>query len=61
LIGYVGEIAGRTEQYWCPIKHARKLAGAHPQYRHFVDYGDAEGYQRELAELREKISKQRSA
>ena len=24
LIGYVQEIAGRTEAYWCPIKHAAR-------------------------------------
>src|SRR5271154_2752332 len=32
LIAYVREIAGRTEQYWCPIKHARRVIGAHPLY-----------------------------
>ncbi|MDL1981735.1 MAG: hypothetical protein LWX02_09760, partial [Deltaproteobacteria bacterium] len=24
LIAYVQEVAARTEQYWCPIKHARR-------------------------------------
>ena len=24
VAAYVREIAGRTEQYWCPIKHALK-------------------------------------
>jgi hypothetical protein len=28
LIAYVREIAGRTEQYWCPIKHARRDWGS---------------------------------
>ena len=28
LIAYVREIAGRTEQYWCPIKHAARDWGA---------------------------------
>lgn len=51
LIAYVREIAGRTEQYWCPIKHARRTMGAHPYYREFVDYGDAEAYRQRLAEL----------
>jgi hypothetical protein len=49
LIAYVREIAGRTEQHWCPIKHARRMAGAHAGYAGFEDYGDAEGY-RELIE-----------
>jgi hypothetical protein len=51
LIAYVREIASRTEQYWCPIKHARRLIGAHTYYATFEDYGDAEGYRRRLAEL----------
>jgi hypothetical protein len=29
LMGYVREIAARTEAYWCPIKHARHLTAAH--------------------------------
>lgn len=51
LIAYAREIAGRTEQYWCPIKHARRTMGAHPYYRAFVDYGDADAYRQRLAEL----------
>ena len=48
LIAYVREIAGRTEQYWCPIKHARRAIGAHAEYANFEDFGDAEGYRRRL-------------
>ena len=44
LIAYVREIAGRTEQHWCPIKHARRVIGAHAEYTGFEDYGDAESY-----------------
>lgn len=51
LIAYVREIAGRTEAYWCPIKHAKKAAGAHEKYRSFVAFGDAEAYRRRVAEL----------
>ena len=46
LLAYVVEIAARTEKHWCPIKHARRMAGRHMHYAEFVDYGDAEGYQR---------------
>ncbi len=53
LISYVREIASRTEQYWCPIKHARRLIGAHAHYATFEDYGDAEGYRRRLEDWRE--------
>lgn len=58
LIGYVREVASRTEQFWCPIKHARKLVGAHPHYREFVEFGDAEAYRDEVARLAERLRKQ---
>ncbi|WP_296427760.1 hypothetical protein [Yoonia sp.] len=44
LLSYACEIASRTEQYWCPIKHARRIANTHRHYRQFAEYGDAEGY-----------------
>ena len=53
LIAYVREIAGRTEQYWCPIKHARRVIGAHGHYASFEDYGDAEGYRKWLEQFRD--------
>jgi len=52
LIAYVREIAGRTEKYWCPIKHARRVIGAHPAYATFEDYGDADGYKKWLESFR---------
>jgi hypothetical protein len=56
LASYVKEVVARTEQYWCPIKHARRLLEAHSHYENFVDYGDAEGYRRELAALRAELA-----
>jgi hypothetical protein len=53
LISYVREVAGRTEQYWCPIKHARRTAGPHDRYADFVDYGDAEGFRDRSEPLRD--------
>lgn len=44
VIAYAREIASRTEERWCPIKHARRARGAHQRYYQFADYGDAEGY-----------------
>lgn len=44
LLGYIREIGGRSEAYWCPIKHARRVIGAHEQYTEFVDYGDADAF-----------------
>jgi hypothetical protein len=44
LAAYFREVAGRTEQHWCPIKHARRVKAPHSRYSRFVDYGDAEAY-----------------
>jgi len=52
VLAYAREIAARTEQYWCPIKHARRLLGAHDRYPRFLEFGDAESYRQGLARLR---------
>lgn len=52
LIAYVREIASRTEQYWCPIKHALRITDPHQRYQAFLEYGDAEGYRVRLDDLR---------
>lgn len=57
LIAYVREIAARTEQYWCPIKHARRVIGTHVRYAMFDDYGNGEGYQQRLEEMRKALIK----
>ena len=59
VFAYVREIAGRTEQYWCPIRHAKAVRAPHTHYREFVDYGDAEGYHRRLPMLREQLKTER--
>ena len=55
VFAYVREIAARTEQYWCPIRHARRIPAPHTRYRNFVDYGDAQGYHRRLIFLRRQL------
>ncbi len=52
LAAYVQEVVGRTEQYWCPIKHARKLKTVHNRYKNFLDFGDAEGYRKNIETVR---------
>lgn len=52
LMAYAREIVARTEQFWCPIKHARRLAQTHERYPLFLDYGDGERYLAELERLR---------
>ncbi|MGA2839888.1 MAG: hypothetical protein ABSG18_06845 [Steroidobacteraceae bacterium] len=52
LVAYVREVASRTEEYWCPIKHARRVLGVHARYGSFVDYGDGDAYRHDLERLR---------
>jgi len=55
VISYSREIISRTEQYWCPIKHARKVVDAHARYENFLDYGDATAYPNKLIDLRASL------
>jgi len=52
VLAYAREIAARTEQYWCPIKHARRVRGSHERYPHFFEHGDAEAFRQGLERLR---------
>jgi hypothetical protein len=52
VIAYVREVVGRTEQHWCPIKHARKMLASHSRYAHFLDYGEAREYRAEVETVR---------
>lgn len=56
VIGYSREIAARTEQYWCPIKHARRVRGIHSRYKNFLNFGDAEGYRDRIETVRRDFS-----
>ena len=60
VAAYAREVAARTEQYWCPIKHARRWRGAHDYYPKFLDHGDAEAYRLELERLRRDYDEVRS-
>lgn len=51
MIAFVREVAARTERYWCPIKHARRVIGVHPYYPAFADYGDADAFREDVSEL----------
>ena len=52
VLAYAVEIAGRTEQHWCPIKHARRVQNTHDRYSHFLPYGDAHAYREEIDKVR---------
>jgi hypothetical protein len=55
-IAFVREVAARTEVYWCPIKHARRVLGPHPHYQGFADFGDAEGYRTTIEQLKHGVT-----
>lgn len=55
VIAYVREISSRTEQYWCPIKHALGITDPHLRYYQFLEFGDAEGYRARLDEFRQRL------
>ena len=52
LASYIKEAIALTEQYWCPIKYARRILEAHSRYEHFVDFGDAETFRKEVEKIR---------
>ena len=58
LISYIREILARTEHYFCPIKHARKVVGMHSRYRKFIPFGEAENYHQQLETLRQSLAKE---
>ena len=60
LMGYMSEILARTEQYFCPIKHARKVLGTHALYKLFLEYGDAADYEARLEEFRVALGKEKT-
>ena len=57
LMSYMAEILARTEQYFCPIKHAHKILGTHARYNRFLGYGDGENYEARLEEYRVALGK----
>ena len=54
-IAFAREVASRTEVYWCPIKHARRILGQHPHYQGFADFGDAEGFRDRIKEMTDGV------
>ena len=61
LLAYVTEIIGRTEEYFCPIKHARKVLGTHSRYARFLAYGDAADYEARLEKFRVGLGDKKTA
>lgn len=61
MLGYAREITARTEQYFCPIKHAQKILGAHSRYDRFLNYGDAKNLHEKIEALRAELAKEKSS
>ncbi|MBD3678866.1 MAG: hypothetical protein HUJ27_10770 [Rhodobacteraceae bacterium] len=59
VLAYAREIAARTEQYWCPIKHASRVQDPHMRYPNFSDFGDGEGFQGNWRKLREELNEEK--
>lgn len=60
MISYAREIVARTEQYFCPIKHAHKVLGTHERYTRFLDYGEGDNFHTRLIEFREKLAREKA-
>ena len=56
LLSYTRQIVSRTEMYWCPIKHARKVLDPHRRYARFTDFETGEDYEAHVNEMRKKLS-----
>lgn len=59
LMGYVTEIAARTEQYWCPIRHASRVKSIHSRYQRFFEYGDSGNYRQGIESLRKELMEEK--
>lgn len=55
VLAWARQVLSRTEMYWCPIKHARKVIDPHRQYSRFADFGDGEELQSHINAMREKL------
>ncbi len=51
LLAYITEMAARTEQHFCPIKHARRDLRSHSRYAHMLPYGDARAYRAQAGKV----------
>ena len=57
LIEYAREINARSEQFFCPIKHARRTLDPHHRTERFFDYGDGTAYFQNLEMMRKDWDK----
>lgn len=53
VASYAVEIAARTEQHWCPIKHAQPPCRPHSRYHRFLPHADPQAYRAESRRVRQ--------
>lgn len=58
VLAYAVDVAARTEQFWCPIKHATDIPAPHDRYAGFLPYGDARAFAEKRLALREAMAEQ---
>jgi hypothetical protein len=55
LAHYMVAIAGKTEEYWCGIKHAPAKGFSEPAHqKNFLKYGDKKSYEEKYCKLGKK-------
>lgn len=55
VLAYARQVLSRTETYWCPIKHARRVLDPHRRYARYADFGAAEDYEAHVAGMRRSV------
>lgn len=58
VLSFAREIAARTEQYWCPIKHDRLPKAVHERYSRFLEYGDGVHFESRAQALRSSLTEE---
>ena len=56
VLAYITEIAARTEQHFCPIKHSRRNLQSHSRNSHMLPYGDAVAYRAQSEKVAQDFS-----
>lgn len=55
VLAYARQVLSRTEMYWCPVKHARKVLDPHRRYSTFADFGEGEAYESHVSDMRDQL------
>ena len=61
MLGYAREITARTEQYFCPSKHAHNILSSRSRYDRFLDYGDADNLHNKIEKFRTELAREKDA